>query len=402
MKLTPRWTWILTLTLTFAVVGGVLVYRRFTGTPPEAVEVRARALVQTIVSSGQVMPPAEVRLDSLLTSTVKDILKREGDTVRAGDILLLLDDGEIRAARAQASAAVSQARAGKSSLKVTTLPQADAALAQIRASLAEALSDRDRQRKLFRAGVITSSALEKVESAANIYTSQEQAALLQVKAASRGGSATLTASAAIALAEAQLASVEVNEERARIIAPMDGVITERLVEAGEVVRPGSPLLVLSASGRTRIVLEPDERNLALLALGQKAAVSAEAFPESSFEATLGYIAPAVNGERGTIEVRLDVPNPPAYLRPNMTVSVELSIATRSHSLALPLAAVQDLGSSRPWVGVLGSHGKVEHRNVQLGLRGDTLVEISSGVTSGERVVFEPPVEPKTSEPPVGE
>lgn len=401
MTRTKRWSLILLVIGVFALGGG-LVYRRFASSAPESVEVRTRELVQTVVSSGQVMPPAEVRIDSLLTSTVEQILKREGDTVQAGDVLLLLDDSELRAARAQAAAALEQARAGKSSLKVTTLPQANAALAQIRASLTESLADRDRQRKLFAAGVITASAIEKAESAANSLTSQEQAALLQVQAASRGGSATLTASAAIALAEAQLASLAVNEERARIVAPMDGVISERFVEAGEVVRPGSPLLVLSARGRTRIVLEPDERNLALLALGQKAAVSAEAFPESSFEATLGYIAPAVNGERGTIEVRLDVPSPPAYLRPNMTVSVELSIETRSHSLALPLAAVQDLGNARPWVGVLGSRGRVEHRDVRLGLRGDTLVEVISGLTSGERVVFEAPAEPKTREPPVGE
>lgn len=401
MKHAARWTWFFALASVVAVVGGVWGYRRATRVTPDSVEVRPRELVQTIVSSGQVMPPAEVRLDSLLTSTVEQILQREGAAVHAGDLLMLLDDSETRAARAQALAALAQARAGKSSLKVTALPQANAALAQIRAGLAEAISDRDRQRRLFAAGAITPSALEKAESATKIYASQEQAALLQVQAASRGGSATLTASAAITLAEAQLASVAVNEKRARIVAPMDGVITERLVEVGEVVRPGSPLLVLAARGRTRIVLEPDERHLALLAIGQKAAVSAEAFPESSFEATLGYIAPAVNGERGTIEVRLDVPDPPDYLRPNMTVSVELSIATRSHALALPLAAVQDLGSAQPWVGVLGSRGRVERRDVRLGLRGDTLVEISSGLVSGERVVFEPPAEAKTQKPPVG-
>ena len=77
-----------------------------------------------------------------------------------------------------------------------------------------------------------------------------------------------------------------------------------------------------------MVLEPDERNLALLRKGQRAVVSAEAYPSQSFDATLGYIAPAVNGERGTIEIRLDVPEPPSYLRPNMTVSVELQIETR--------------------------------------------------------------------------
>ena len=223
-----------------------------------------------------------------------------------------------------------------------------------------------------------------------IYESQEKAADLQVKAASGGGSSTLTASAAIAVAEAQLAVTKINKARARIVAPIDGVITTRFVEVGESVRPGAALLVLTAKGRTRVLLEPDERNLALLAKGQRAAVSAEAFPSESFEATLSYIAPAVSADRGTIEVRLDVPNPPAYLRPNMTVSVELHIETRADALSLPLTAVQDLGSARPWVGVLGARGKVEQREIKLGLRGDELVEITSGLESGERVVFEIP------------
>jgi HlyD family secretion protein len=337
-----------------------------------------------------VLPPAEVHLDSLLTSSVKEISKREGDSVRSGDVLLTLDQAELEAARAQAAATLAQARAGKSGLRATTLPQANETLAQIRAALGLALTDRDRQRKLFDAGVITASALEQTENAVRIYESQEKAALFQVQAASSGGSASLSAAATLALAEAQLASVEINRQRTRVVAPMDGVISARLVETGEVVRPGSPLFVLTASGRTRIVLEPDERNLALLALGQHAAVSAEAFAESAFDATLSYIAPAVNRERGTIEVRLDVPNPPVYLRPNMTVSVELTIETREHSLAIPLTVVQELGSSRPWVGVLGAHGRVEAREVRLGLRGDSLVEVLSGVNSGERVVFEPP------------
>ena len=172
---------------------------------------------------------------------------------------------------------------------------------------------------------------------------------------------------------------------------MDGVITSRSVEIGEAVRPGTELLVLTASGRTRVLLEPDERNLALLEKGQHAVVSAEAYPSQTFDATLSYIAPAVNSDRGTIEVRLDVPKPPTYLRPNMTVSVELQIQTRRSALALPLTTVQDLGSTRPWVGVLDDRGKVSRRAVQLGLRGDELVEITSGLSQGERVVYEPTV-----------
>lgn len=368
---------------------------------PESVEVRAHELRQTIVSSGQVMPPAEIRLESLTASTVVSVLKREGDEVKAGELLIRLDDSDVEATIAQAEAAVAQARAGKSTIKITTLPQATETLRQIRADLGQARADLDRQSTLFERGVTTAVALETSQKAVRIYESQEKAAELQVKAASAGGSSNLSASAGIAVAEAQLAATKVAKERTRIAAPMDGVITARFVEVGESVRPGSPLLALTARGRTRIVLEPDERNLALLTKGQRAVVSAEAYPSQSFEATLSYIAPAVNGDRGTIEVRLDVPEPPSYLRPNMTVSVELQVQTREDAISLPLAAVQDLGSARPWVGVLGEHGKVQRRDIRVGLRGDENVEIASGLKTGERVVYQPPSaksEPMSSSP----
>lgn len=388
-----RWIW-LTLAVTALLAAGYVGWR-LTRKAPASVELRKRELKQTIVSSGQVMPPAEVRLDSMLTSTITQIFKREGDSVRAGEVLIALDESDLAAMLTQAQAAVAQARVGKSSLRTTTLPQANEALSQVRTNLLDARRELARQRSLFDAGITTASVLEKAQTAVTLFESQEKAALSQVLAASTGGSANLSASASIDFAQAQVAAIEVNRERAKIVAPMDGVISSRLVEVGEVVRPGTPLLVLTALGRTRIALEPDERNLALLALGQKASVSAEAFPDESFEASLGYIAPAVNGERGTIEVRLDVPNPPAYLRPNMTVSVELSVATRSDALALPLTAVQDVGGLHPWIGVMDAHGAVQHREVRLGLKGDELVEILSGADAGERVMFEPPL-PKIS------
>lgn len=384
-----RRAWIIGATLGVAGVGSAFGVYKLTRKTPESVLVESRELRQTVVSSGQVMPPAEVSLESLITSNIVEIAKREGDEVKAGELLLRLDDRELNAAIAQAEAAVEQAKAGKSSIKATTLPQTLETLSQIRANLGQARAELERNKKLFEAGVITKSALESADNAVRIYESQEKAADLQVRSASPSGSSSLTASAAIAVAEAQLAAAKVTRERTRILAPMDGVITSRFVELGETVRPGLALLVLTARGRTRILLEPDERNLALLAKGQRAVVSAEAFPSESFEATLGYIAPAVNGERGTIEVRLDVTDPPAYLRPNMTVSVELQIQSRQNALSLPLSAVQDIQSPTPWVGVLDKHGKVSRREIRLGLRGDERAEIVEGLETGERVVYEP-------------
>ncbi len=384
-----RRAWIIGATLGVAGVGAAFGVYKLTRKTPESVLVESRELRQTVVSSGQVMPPAEVSLESLITSNIVEIAKREGDEVKAGELLLRLDDRELNAAIAQAEAAVEQAKAGKSSIKATTLPQTLETLSQIRANLGQARAELERNKKLFEAGVITKSALESADNAVRIYESQEKAADLQVRSASPSGSSSLTASAAIAVAEAQLAAAKVTRERTRILAPMDGVITSRFVELGETVRPGLALLVLTARGRTRILLEPDERNLALLAKGQRAVVSAEAFPSESFEATLGYIAPAVNGERGTIEVRLDVTDPPAYLRPNMTVSVELQIQSRQNALSLPLSAVQDIQGPTPWVGVLDKRGKVSRREIRLGLRGDERAEIVEGLETGERVVYEP-------------
>jgi hypothetical protein len=71
--------------------------------------------------------------------------------------------------------------------------------------------------------------------------------------------------------------------------------------------------------------------------------------------------------------------------------------TRENALSLPLTVVQDLGSARPWVGVIGARDKITRREIQIGLRGDELVEVLSGVAEGERVVFEPPA----SAPPSG-
>src|SRR5690606_11363374 len=113
----------------------------------------------------------------------------------------------------------------------------------------------------------------------------------------------------------QLSRAKVDLSQTRVLAPSDGVILRRLAEPGDVVNAGASLFVLSTEGVTRAVIEPDERSLAQLAIGQTARVSTEAFPSESFEATLSYIAPAVDPHRGTIEVRLDIAQPPRYVLP---------------------------------------------------------------------------------------
>ena len=80
--------------------------------------------------------------------------------------------------------------------------------------------------------------------------------------------------------------------------------------------PARPLLTMAVDAAAQIVFSPDEKNLATIAVGQRARASADAFPRDAFDAEVAWIAPAVDPQRGSVEVRLRVPSPPPFLRPD--------------------------------------------------------------------------------------
>lgn len=129
----------------------------------------------------------------------------------------------------------------------------------------------------------------------------------------------------------------------------------------------------------------DEKSLHLIALGQKALVSADAYAQQKFEAELVYINPGVNGQTGAVDVKLDVPQAPEVLRQDMTVSVDIAVAHRPQALLLSSAAVREADSAAPWVLRL-QEGRAERVAVRLGLRSGGWVEMLQGVQAGDVVV----------------
>jgi HlyD family secretion protein len=158
------------------------------------------------------------------------------------------------------------------------------------------------------------------------------------------------------------------------------------VEPGDTVQPGVLLLEMAAAGITELVIDPDERNLAWIRIGQVARASADAWPDDVFEATVSYIAPSVDARRGSVEVRLEVPDPPPYLRPDMTVSVDLTVGSKSGVVAVPSDAIRGPASGAQFVWVVRD-GRVEQRVVTLGIRGDGHTEITSGLDPDTDVVL---------------
>ena len=149
------------------------------------------------------------------------------------------------------------------------------------------------------------------------------------------------------------------------------------------------LLALAAAGPLRIEASIDERHLPLLRLGMPARAVADAFATQPFDAVLSEVAPAVDPERGSVAVRLHILQPPAYLQPDMTVSVELFGGRSAQALVLPSDAVRDADRDTPWVLVL-QQGRALRTPVRLGLRGVGEVQILQGLAEGALVI--PPTE----------
>jgi HlyD family secretion protein len=349
-------------------------------------EVLRRDLVQSVVASGRLQTPNRVELGAQVTGTVVQVPVAAGQKVSAGQLLVQLQDAEATALERQARLAVGQAQGRLRQLRELQAPVAEQALRQARATLDTARATHSRNEDLFRQGFIGEAALEESRKALELASAQRVSARHQWETAQPAGSDYAMAEAALAQAEAALEAAQARRRYTRIVAPRDGVLIDRDVEVGDVVQPGKTLMVLSPEGPPQIVVDIDERHLPVLALGQAALASADAAPNQRFQARLAYINPGVNAQTGAVQVKLDVPEAPAFLRQDMTLSVDIEIARRAQALAVALDAVHEADSAAPWVLVVVD-GRAQRRAVRLGLRGAGFAEVLEGLQGGERVIL---------------
>jgi len=385
LKAGQRYRGVALVVTVLAVIAVAFGPRLLLGPEVEAVAVLQRDFVQTVVASGHVEAPHRVSVGTQITGTVKQVPVAEGQSVAAGQVLIQLDDAEVRAATQQADVAVQQAEARLRQLREVQGPVAEQSVRQAEISLDNARAQARRSADLFQRNFVGQAALDDANKAVGLAEAQLRAAQKQLETTRPSGSDHAMALSALAQARA---SAEVARSRlayATIVAPAAGTLIARDVEPGDVVQPGKALMLLSPSGATELVVQIDERNLHLLAVGQQAQASADAYPDLRFAAQLVYINPGIDAQRGSVEVKLAVAEPPAYLRQDMTVSVDIQVASRKLATLLPTAAIHDADGSDPWVLKVAAGG-ARRQPVQLGLRSGGMCEVLGGVIAGDLVV----------------
>ncbi len=203
------------------------------------------------------------------------------------------------------------------------------------------------------------------------------------------------------LADASLARLknwDISEEQVRALAqsgetrrtltfrsPVSGIVMEKKAVQGMRFMPGDSLYQIADLSSVWVIADVYEQDIAQVRTGSKAKVSISAYPDRNFAGTITYVYPTLKPETRTIPVRLEIGNPGQLLKPAMFAEVELPVGGKSKVLTVPNSAVIDSGTRRI-VLVQLAEGRFEPREVKLGSRTDSYVEVMDGVKNGEQVV----------------
>ncbi|MEM9335419.1 MAG: efflux RND transporter periplasmic adaptor subunit [Pseudomonadota bacterium] len=315
--------------------------------PVRVAEVELTPVSQQLTATGSVSSPRSAVLSTAVAGLVTGLQVDEGARVARGDLLLQLDS-EI----------------------------AELSLERLRATVRQRQTDvDDAMRRLAEA--------EKVGPDGGIPQTLIDSLSSEVK----------VAGAALAAAVAEAKEQDARVQRHRLTAPFDGVITQRITEVGEWVNPGSGLLELVATAGLRFDFRVAQRFLRDITLDTPVEISLDAIPGSQMSARVAAIVPVSDTGSRTFLVRLvaDDPAQRAIAAPGMSVSAEFSLQTGRNGIAVSRDALIRYADGRKTVWVIDDgDGRpvVRERIVQTGLEFDGRVEVTSGLSVGERVVIE--------------
>lgn len=311
--------------------------------PAEVIDLRPRDLTESLRISGVAEPIREVVVAAEVAGIAGEVRLRPGQTVRAGEPLLTIAEEDYQLA----------------------LRAEEAARASLHAQLAAAESSLRRSTELAARGVVTTSALEDAQSSVAVLRANIEASDTQIR-----------------LARANL-------ERAKVRAPISGVVVSRTVDPGQLVQPGTQLFEIIDLSRVIIeAMVPLDRML-MLSEGQKAEVWLPQGGSQTFAASIERISPrAVDGTRSAL-VYLGIDNVDPSLPAGLFLTGRIILRESAGALAVPSAAVSREGG-RASVQVV-QDGHLTERSVSVGAAwpdGD-LVEITAGLAAGDRVLAMP-------------
>lgn len=316
----------------------VFVYRAKSSKPVAAVQtvkVERGNIVSAVSATGSIKPVNMVDISSKITAQIKEVKVKENDPVKAGQVLVILEDTGLRA-------------------QVT----------QARERLSNAAVKYERTQRLAAIGALSQEELDNAGMDYNI-------------------------------AQANYDQVMSSLNETVITSPIDGTVIGSPLSAGEMVAQGvsNPTVILTVADMSRMQIEAqvDQTDIGKVTVGQKVTFTVDAYPGKTFTGTVSVISKKPVTQQNVVyyPVNIDVDNAENLLNPGMVARVSIEVSAHENTLTLPLAAVRTDKNGK-YVAVMEQNGQTQNVPITTGSVGDDRIEITSGVAEGTRVVISQP------------
>ena len=364
-------------------------------TRPGALRVRTtsveRGPIRSLISTnGKAEPIQNFEAHSPAPTTVKRLLVKEGDRVRKGQLLLQLDDADLRSQAARAQARMKAAQADQADLnnngtREETLTL-DSELIKARNVLGSDQRHLDALRSLQQQGAASAGEVKQAED--ELARAQADATLLEQKQKDRYSRPEVAkVQAQGAEAQAAYAAAEDALQKSSVRAPFDGIVYALPVKQGAYVQAGDLLLQEGDLSKMLVRTFVDEPDIGRLADGQKIEVTWDAVPGRIWSGTVSTVPSTVKlrGARNIGEVTCTVDNHDLRLLPNINVGVTIITAEHSDVLTLRREAVR-MDDTKPYVYQIVD-GELKRREVEVSLQNLTRVEIAGGLPEKAEVAL---------------
>jgi RND family efflux transporter MFP subunit len=358
-------------------------------TPVQVAVAEHRSLQRIITAEAILYPTAQSAVTSKISAPVRRFLVNRGDHVRKGQLLAELEDRDLASAVSENKALYSQAQSQYLTITKATIPED---LTKSRTDVDSARQALDAAKKLYdnRVNLVREGALaQKLADDAKVALVQAQSqfdiAQRHLESVQNVGRAEQikNAQAQVDAAQARVSGAEAQVTYAEIRSPIDGIVADRPVNAGEMASSGTALISIVNISEIVARANVPVRDARYLKVGSAATLAA---PDGDLTGKVTVVSPAVDPSSTTIEVWIRAANPGEKLKPGVTAKVSIHAETIPDCIVVPASALvaSDEGGSE--VMLFGTDSLAHEQKIETGIRQDDLVQVTQGLKGGEKVI----------------
>ncbi len=357
-------------------------------------EIIRQDIESNILTSGTVVSKEERKVTADLSGKIKEILVKEGDIVKKGDILALLDSRELEYELKQAQLDLDMAEDKLEQLKTEDKTDLEITFKNAEITYKDALQDYEDKKKLYESGAISKADLDEAKSlmdkeynnyilAKSDYEQMDNLSEIQIQEKQ------------VKACELEIEKYKDDLEKCEIKSPIDGTVIDIKVKELDVVGTSTEMFIIQDVNNLEIITNISEYDISKIKIGQLVKVTGEGVGNNEYQGVVKYISPSavtVNNGSSTetlVEVKIDIKEKDTEFKPNFSANVEINTAKKEKALVIPYEA---LYSEKDGTKVIYKveNGKAKRVVVETGIEGDMVVEvIGEGLMEKDKVILNP-------------